>query len=161
MATITYPYRSFRYQVTIDGMTRAGFSEVTGMNLSTQVVEYREGNDLRNTPRKLPGLTTFGNVTFRWGTTTDSDFLTWIQSVAPNNTANPTGIARKNITIALINDAGTAGPTWTLINAWPVSYSGPELNGMGNDVAISSLEVCCEGMWLTTPGSEAGTPSTI
>ena len=94
---IGYPYRVFRYQVVIDGINRAGFSEVSGMNLSTAVVEYREGDDLRNTPRKLPGLTTFGNVTLRWGISDDVEFLEWIHSVSPDNTAGPTGLVRKTI----------------------------------------------------------------
>ena len=122
------------------------------MSLSTQVVEYREGNDLRNTPRKLPGLTTFSNVTFRWGQTDDRDFLSWISQVAPDNTQGPTGLKdRATITITLIDDAGNDGTSWTLINCWPVTYSAPDLSGLGNEVAITSLEVCCEGIWMNDP----------
>ena len=87
---INYPYRVIRYQVEIDGMQRGGFSEVSGMSSSVDAVEYREGDDLRNTPRKLAGLTKFGNVTLRWGVSDDSDFLEWVYSVAPTNTAPPT-----------------------------------------------------------------------
>ena len=159
---INYPYRVFRYQVSIDGISRAGFSEVSGMNSTVATVEYREGDDLRNTPRKLPGLTTFGNVTFRWGSTSDIDFMDWLHSVAPNNQAGPTGLQRKNITITLIDDQGNAnGPQWTLINAWPVSYNIPDLSGMGNEIAIEAIEVCHEGIWRTDAGSDAGAPSTI
>lgn len=108
---INYPYRVFRYQVEIDGISRAGFSEVSGMSSSVDAIEYREGDDLRNTPRKLPGLTKFGNVTLRWGVSDDTDFLTWVYSVAPTNTANPTGLERHNVTITLIDDAGNPGPS--------------------------------------------------
>ncbi|MCR4745460.1 MAG: phage tail protein [Lachnospiraceae bacterium] len=162
---INYPYRVFRYQVVIDGITRASFSEVSGMNLSTAVIEYREGDDLRNTPRKLPGLTTFGNVTLRWGIAQDVEFLDWIHSVAPDNASGPTGIVRHNISISLFNDAGspTGGPTWNLINAWPVSYTIPDLSGLGGEVAIQSIELCHEGLWIPTglTPSAAGTPSEI
>lgn len=159
---INYPYRVFRYQVSTGGIARAGFSEVSGMNMSVATVEYREGDDLRNTPRKLPGLTTFGNVTLRWGVTDDSDFLTWLHSVAPDNTAGPTGITRYDVTITLLDDAGNAsGPVWTLINAWPVSYTIQDLSGMGNEIAIQSIELCHEGIWMTNTGSTAGTASTI
>ena len=96
---INYPYRVFRYRVEVDGLARAGFSEVSGMNLSVDPIEYREGDDLRNTPRKYPGLTKFGNITLKWGTSNDADFLEWILSVAPSNTANPTGLGRHNVTI--------------------------------------------------------------
>ena len=65
-------------------------------------------------------------------------------------------------TITLLDDAGTAsGPVWTLINCWPVSYTIPDLSGMGNEVAIQSIELCHEGIWLTTPGGVAGAASTI
>jgi len=157
---INYPYRVFRYQVEIDGISRAGFSEVSGMNSAVDVVEYREGDDLRNTPRKLAGLTKFGNVTLRWGVTDDSDFLDWVYSVAPNNTAPPTGMVRHDVTITLIDDAGSPGPQWVLINAWPTGYTAPDLNGTGAEVAIQSLELCHEGL-QHNPAGIAGQPSTI
>ena len=157
---INYPYRVFRYQVEIDGISRAGFSEVSGMSASTDAVEYREGDDLRNTPRKLPGLTKFGNVTLRWGVTGDNEFIDWICSVAPTNTTPPTGMVRHNVTITLMDDAGSPGPSWNLINAWPVGYTVPDLNGMGGDVAIESVELCHEGLERTA-GGEAGEPSSI
>ena len=144
----------------MDGISRTGFSEVSGMNMTIDPVEYREGDDLRNTPRKLPGLTKFGNVTLRWGVTEDSDFLEWLLSCAPSNSAPPTGMTRKNITITLFDDAGNPGPSWELINAWPVGYTVPDLNGLGGEIAIHSLELCHEGL-EHTPGSAAGTPSPI
>ena len=157
---IAYPYRVFRYQVEIDGISRAGFSEVSGMSASVDPIEYREGDDLRNTPRKLAGLTKFGNVTLRWGVADDSDFLDWVLSVAPSNTAPPTGLVRHNVTITLLDDTGSPGPSWNLINAWPVSYTAPDLTGTGGEVAIQSLELCHEGL-EHTPAGLAGEASPI
>lgn len=157
---INYPYRVFRYKVEIEGLTRAGFSEVTGMNSTVDVVEYREGDDLRNTPRKLAGLTKFGNVTLRWGVSGDPEFIDWIHSVAPSNDAPPTGMVRHNVTITLIDDKGTDGTSWQLINAWPVSNTVPDLNAMGSEVAIESLELCHEGLWKMSQ-TASGEPSTI
>lgn len=157
---INYPYRVFRYRVEIDGISRAGFSEVSGVSSTIDAVEYREGDDLRNTPRKLPGLTKFGNVTLRWGISDDSDFLDWLKSVSPSNNAPPTGLVRHTVTITLYNDAGSDGPSWTLINAWPVGYTLPDLNGMGSEVAIQSLELCHEGLEYTA-GDVAGEASEI
>jgi len=157
---LRYPYRSFRYAVEIDGITRGGFSEVSGFDLSVDVVEYREGDDLRNTPRKLPGLTKYGNITLKWGVVGDMDFLDWIFTVAPSDQAPPTGIERKNITITLIDDSGGNGPSWTVINAWPVRYSIPDLNALGSEVAVESLEICHEGL-TRTAGGEAGTAVTV
>lgn len=157
---LRYPYRSFRYSVEMDGITRGGFSEVSGFDLSVDVVEYREGDDLRNTPRKLPGLTKYGNITFKWGIVGDMDFLDWIFTVAPSDQSPPTSIERKNITITLIDDAGATGPSWTIINAWPVKYSIPDLNALGSEIAVESIEICHEGLNRTS-GGEAGTAVTV
>jgi len=148
---IAAPFRVFRYKVVIEGIERAGFSEVSGMNISVDPIEYREGNDIRNTPRKYPGLAKFGNVSLKWGLTDDSAFLTWIQTVAPSNTDGPKGEnLRKTVTITLIDDTGKDGPSWSLLNAWPVGYNIPDLSGLGGDIAISSLELCCEGIDFTS-----------
>lgn len=157
---INYPYRVFRYQVEIEGISRAGFSEISGMNSTVDSVEYREGDDLRNTPRKLAGLTKFGNVTLRWGVCDDADFLDWVYSVAPNNTSPPTGMVRHNVTITLFTDDGQPGPSWELINAWPVGYTVPDFNGLGSEVAIHSLELCHEGL-QHNPGSVSWEASEI
>jgi phage tail-like protein len=156
----TYPFRNFRFRVEIEGITRAGFSEVSGFDLNVDVVEYREGDDLRNTPRKLPGLTKYGNITFKWGVVADMEMMDWIYSVAASDQAPPTGIQRKNITITLYTDAGEDGPQWQVINAWPCRYSIPDLNAQGSEVAIESLEIAHEGLTRISAG-EAGEPSAV
>ena len=161
---INYPYRKFRYEVVFQGgdmFARTSFSEVSGIGQQVQVVEYRNGNDLRNTPRKYPGLTTFSNVTFRWGQCDDTDLISWICQVAPSNEAGPTGLVnRVNIQVTLMTDDGKPGVVWTLLNCWPVSYTAPDLNAMANEIAITSLEVCCEGIIMDS-AVMAGAPSQI
>ena len=68
------------------------------------------------------------------------------------------GLVRHDVLITLIDDSGADGPSWTLINAWPVGYTVPDLNGMGSEVAIQSLELCHEGL-EHTPAGVAGEPS--
>ena len=63
--------------------------------------------------------------------------------------------------ITLIDDASNPGPSWNLINAWPVGYTVPDLNGMGGEVAIQSLELCHEGLEHTPAGAGSNDPSTI
>jgi phage tail-like protein len=79
--------------------------------------------------------------------------MDWLHSVAPDNQAGPTGMVRHDVTITLIDDAGNPGPSWELINAWPVGYTVPDLNGLGGEVAIQSLELCHEGLWHTPAGT--------
>lgn len=143
---ITYPFKNFRYKVEFAGTEAGGFSEVSGMDISVQVIEYREGNETRTTPRKLAGLTKYGNITLKWGVIGSMEMMNWLHSVASNNTEGPTGVERKEITIKLLDEKGGDGPSWVIINAWPMHYTGPELNGVGEAVAIESLEICHEGI---------------
>ena len=67
---------------------------------------------------------------------------------------------RKTITIKLLDDTGADGPSWEIINAWPTHYTAPDLNGLGGEVAIESLEICHEGVNRIDGGSmDSATPS--
>ena len=143
---ITYPFKNFRYKIEFDGTEAGGFSEVSGVDISVDVIEYREGNEIRTTPRKLAGLTKYGNITLKWGVVGSMEMMEWMHSVASDNKAGPTGVVRKEITIKLLDEKGDEGPSWVIINAWPTHYTAPDLNGMGGEVAVESLEICHEGV---------------
>ncbi len=65
------PYMNFNYLVEIDGITRARFSEVSGLTINVEPVEYREGGNLHVV--KLPGRASYGNITLRRGITDDHE----------------------------------------------------------------------------------------
>ncbi len=160
MADIRYPFKNFRYKVLFGGVEAGGFSEVSGSDITVDVVEYREGNEVRTTPRKLAGLTKYGNITLKRGVIGSFEMTDWLLSVASSNTAGPTGIQRKNITIQLLDDTGMPGPSWNIINAWPTHYTAPDLNGMGGEVAVETLELCHEGVEREDSDTEnSATPS--
>ena len=59
------PYAAFNFVVDIQGM-RAGFAEISGLTIETDVIEYRDGNE-GITARKLPGLKKFTNINLKRG----------------------------------------------------------------------------------------------
>jgi hypothetical protein len=65
------PYKAFNFLVEIDGIARAVFSEIGGLESETVVIEYRAGGE-PNTVRKLPGLTKYANIVLRRGITKDA-----------------------------------------------------------------------------------------
>jgi phage tail-like protein len=133
------PLRNFRFRVEIDGIQQAGFSEATIPDASTDVIEYREGNEV-TTPRKLPGLNKYGNLSLKWGITDSMELYNWRKQTIDGNTQ------RKNIAIVMIDEAGNDKARWEFINAWPSKYDSPDANGTGNAVAIETLEIVHEGM---------------
>ncbi len=135
------PYRNSRFLLEIDGIVQAGFSDVTIPDISTDPIEYREGNE-DTTVRKLPGLTKYGNLVLKWGITDSMELFEWRKLVIQGKT----GEARKNIAVILQDEIGTEAARWNFREAWPIKYDAPDLSGKENDVAIETIEIAHEGM---------------
>lgn len=78
---LAYPLTKMNFLVTVDGVSgTAAFSEVTGVEASVDVIEFRQGNANSLAPVKIPGLVKHGNVTLKMGYTLDSAFKTGSRS---------------------------------------------------------------------------------
>ena len=62
-----YPLPKFHFLLDWGG-TRVGFTEVTGLDFETQVIEYREGSNPAYHKSKQPGLTKYTDITLKRGT---------------------------------------------------------------------------------------------
>jgi phage tail-like protein len=132
------PYEAFNFLVEIEGVARAAFSEVSGLESETAVIEYRSGAE--NVMRKLPGLTKFRNIVLRRGVTQDRELWDWRQSIVEGNPD------RRNGSIILLDDMRTEVVRWNFRNGWPCKWEGPALNAKANEVAIETLEIAHEGL---------------
>ena len=141
------PYAGFNFLVDLgDGIdpssVAAGFAEVTGLGVSVAVVEYRNGNEKTNAPRKLPGLARAGEVRLRRGVIGSLSLFTWIQAAVTGQSA-----VYRTVTIQMQNEDHSATVlTWKLFNAMPVSYSGPTLAAGTSAIAIEELVLTCQSM---------------
>lgn len=135
------PLKAYRYLVEIDGVTQAGFSEVTIPDSAQDPIEYREGTDLP-TVRKIPGLIKYGNVVLKWGSTNSMELFNWRKQVEDGNMEE----ARKNMAIIVLNEMGEATARWEFREAWATKYDAPDLKASGNEIAIETLEIAHEGM---------------
>jgi phage tail-like protein len=135
------PYKAFNFRVEIDGIARAAFSEVGGLDSETAVIEYRVGGE-PNTVRKLPGLTKYANIVLRRGITQDAELWNWRLTVVQGN------VDRRNGSIILLDDHGTEVVRWNFFHGWIAKWEGPALNSKGNEVAIETIEIAHEGLEL-------------
>ena len=97
MARLEDPLRNFRFVVECDGLKSAGFSDVSGYDMSVDVIEYRSGEEMI-TPRKLPGLRKHGNITLKRGVITSPEMFDWINQYAGEGKA---AVTRKSISYLL------------------------------------------------------------
>lgn len=135
---MAYPHGRFRYKVEIDGLDAGGFSEVTGIGVSNDVMEYREG-DMVQTPMKILGVK-YGTITLKQGIADSMVLYDWIIKGVDG------AVDRKTITITLLDEEGAAAASWRVINAWPIKYTAPDFNVTSSKAAIESLEIAHEGM---------------
>ena len=133
------PYANFNFLLEIDGITNAGFSECSGLNVENTPIEYREGNDAI-TPHKQPGLMKFGNITLKRGVTQNPELVDWLETVAAGD------IERRNVTIVLQDELHRDGVRWNLREAWACKWTGPDLKANASEIAIETLEICHEGL---------------
>ncbi|MCO5188687.1 MAG: phage tail protein [Anaerolineae bacterium] len=133
------PYRVYNFLIEIDGITRGGFRECSGLDSAQDPIDYREGNE-GLTVRKLPGLVKYSNITLKWGITDDFELLDWRQKAAEGT------VERKNGSIILLDDTGEEKARWNFREGWPTKWTGPSLNATGNEVAIETLEIVHEGL---------------
>jgi phage tail-like protein len=138
------PYKNHRFLVEIDGITQAGFREVTGITSTQDPIEYREGNE-PPTVRKLPGLNKYGNVTLKTGISDSMELFNWSQQARDGNIKQ----ARKNMAVVVLDDTGATAKRWEFTSAWPTKFEGPTLNATANEVGIETLEIAHEGVKQT------------
>jgi phage tail-like protein len=132
------PYVGYNFSVELDGLTRAGFRDCSGLESTTNATEYREGTDRVLSVRKLPGLHTHGDVTLSRGLTADDKLWKWREKVMNGQ------IERHNISISLMNDVGEPKITWNLFECWPTQWTGPSFDAASDEVAVEQLVLTYE-----------------
>jgi len=135
------PFAGFNFLVEIDGVTKAGFSECSGLSTNTDPIEYRTGSE-DITVRKIPGLKKFGNITLKRGMTNDLALWKWRKNVLDGATDRKAG------TIVLLNESRQQVLRWNFKEGWPTKWEGPALKASGNEIAIETLEIAHEGLEL-------------
>ena len=137
-----YPLSKFHFQVNWGG-TKIGFSEVSGLDIESEIIEYRQGASPDFSKIKMPGMMKYSNITLKKGMFKgDNEYYEWLQTIQLNT------VERRDLTISLLNDAHEPVVTWKVQNAFPVKISGTDLKADGNEVAIETLEIAHEGLTI-------------
>jgi len=144
--TKQYPLPKFHFEVDWGG-TRIGFTEVSGLEFETEVIEYREGSSVKYNKTKQPGLTKYSNITLKRGTFLgDFDFYeSWKKTYFFQEQSQQ---FRRTVVIKLLNEQHQPIITWVAANAWPCKLKYASLNSEANEILIESLELVHEGLTI-------------
>lgn len=137
-----YPLVKFHFSVDWGG-TKIGFTEVSGLDVETDPIEYRHGASPEFSKTKMPGMQKYSNITLKRGSfQSDNEYFEWWNTVKLNT------IERRDITISLLNEEHEPLIVWKVKNAWPLKVQSTDLKADGNEVAIETMELAHEGLTI-------------
>lgn len=133
------PYGAFNFLVEIEGIVAGGFTEVSGLDITTEVERWREGG-VNDHVHILPKATTQSDLILKKGLT-DLDLLwDWYEKVRQGT------VEKKNGSIYLLDPQGVPAMWWDFVEAYPIKWSGPLFTTSGNTVAVESLTLVHHGL---------------
>ena len=118
--------------------TIGAFAVCQGLELSVEVLEYREGGN-NDVIHRLPGRLQYPNLILSRGLTNEDALLRWFDKTH-------TEAERKEVTITL--SAGSSERTFTFAEAFPVRWSGPSIDSNTGGAAQETLEIAHAGLKL-------------
>lgn len=150
-STIDDPIKVFRFAVEVERFVRAGFSSVSGLERSTEIVKYREGNDTSSV-RKGPGLSDLKEITLGRGQFVgnsqggEDDFSAWSKEVYDATAKNVPISVRRTLDIIQYHNDGSEAVRWRVYEAWPSKFMPmSDLDGQKSEDSFEKIELANEG----------------
>ena len=147
------PYRVFNFLITLVDSSSAGsgppqqsqasggFSECSGLDMSLDIEEYKEGGNNGLTLR-FPTRVKWSNLRLKRGIATNDDLWLWHFGYVRGQ------VLRKDGVVTLLDEQQNPVKSWSFTRGLPVKWAGPSLNAAQNQVAIEELEIAHEGLRL-------------
>jgi phage tail-like protein len=142
------PYLAYRFLVEIEGIVVGGFSGVSGMQVSMQPEEVAEGG-VNTHSHSLPTRYAHSNVTLRRGLTDADGLWRWVEDALEGR------VRTRTVSVYVLDATGARVWGWQFLDAYPVGWTGPELQADGSGVAVESLELAHAGI-RRIAGASAG-----
>ena len=128
----------FRFGVEIQGVVVGWFTECSELSLEREVTPYKEGG-VNDYVHQLPNGVSYSAITLKRGMA-DNVLWDWFQKGLYDGK-----VELHNISIVLYGGDRAETKRWNLVDAYPVKWTGLELKGDSDDLAIETLEIGCGG----------------
>jgi phage tail-like protein len=132
------PVAELRFKVELPGLSIGRFRECTGISVEVEMKDYMEGGS-NEFVHKLPTRVKYPNVVLKRGVTHEDALLKWFWE-------SRFTVQRRDMTISLLGPGAKLVRTWAFLNAYPVKWTGPNMNAGSNQIATETLEVVHNGL---------------
>jgi phage tail-like protein len=135
------PLASYAFHVEIDSVTIAQFKSVTGLSITTNVIEHRS-NKLKGLPvlRKLPGSITYADIVLSRGKINDPAFWSWMKTVQDGKIDE----ARKDGSIVLFDYGHGEVTRFNFTAGWPSKVEVGTLDATADSVLLETVTITHE-----------------
>lgn len=139
----SYPTSTSRFLIDCDG-SQIEASEVLGLSIEIETIQYREGASRDNLSIVIPGMGKTKTIHLKRGIKKgNKDYLNWF------NTIRYGTLERRNFTISLLDQNHEPVIRWLVKNAFPIKIEWSDLKSNENEPAIETLEIVHEGIEVT------------
>jgi phage tail-like protein len=128
------PASGFRFGLEIEGIVIGWFAQCSGLSIEREVFPYKEGG-LNAYVHQLPGRVKSADITLKRGLA-DQELWRWFREGLYN-----LKVERHNVSIILYSTDRTEAKRWDLTDAYPVQWTGPDINADDNRVAVETLKI--------------------
>ena len=109
-----YPIPRFHFQVDWGG-AKISFTEVTGLVMEREKIEYRHSDSKDFNKIAMPGMVKNNNITMKRGKFEgDFDYNTWLEDVANDRVEG-----RRDVIVRLLNEKHVPVAAWSAARCFP------------------------------------------
>lgn len=137
---MNYPLTNNHFIVAWGG-NRIGFSEVSGLSVATESMNFIEGAFPVFSPVKMPGGYKYQNLILKRAMRKgDNEMYQWFKTLNRNQ------IERRDIIISLLNESHEPVVNWKISNAFPVKIEWSDLKANELTVLTETIEIAYESL---------------
>lgn len=150
------PWGNYYFALEVNGTEVAHFLECSGMKSSSEVFTIQEGG-LNGHVHSRPGPAKWDNIVLKTATNVSMELLRWRDEFLQDKYDSRPGTSGA---IVMRANSGEELRRYSFMSAWPVSWDGPALSAGGSELAIETLEIAHEGLFVDGEGPPPPPPPT-
>jgi phage tail-like protein len=128
------PIEAYRFDVEIEGIIVGGFSEVSGIQSELKLYSYREGGE-NGFVHYFPDSAEQARLVLKRGMIYSDALWSWYREVVGGL------LRRRTVYVLMVDRDGDVAFIWGFTNAFPVKWTGPDLNASTSAIAVESVEL--------------------
>ena len=139
------PHGAHYFALEINHTEVAHFQQFSGLKTTSEVFEISEGG-VNGYTHKRPGPARYDNVVLRYATNASMALLEWRDKYLRGDYRDqPTDSGA----VVIYANNGEEVRRFSFTRVWPVSWEGPELSAASSQIAVETVEIAFDGLFVS------------